>query len=279
MKCSLCTNSVFNLPHFSSTSHRDASGAASGAKRAREAMSTYFYIDPQGREQGPFSYEHVAKWFKAGYLKPNLGCRRNDETTYARTVTQALLEDGVMNGVPAHMLGEIVKPTTSPTTTSSAGGGGSPRRVSVPPPPAGAVPQRSVDEIAQCMDRLFEVLDHILPIVLEGGLREEFGPVWEDMLHTPPPWTLETTLKELRANWSALFSNQPRRMKEIEILLDAAIRQRKNQPLAPDGMAKEISTAAVALLSACPKTFPPAVIEHLRVSWEECEKIRAYVHM
>lgn len=242
-------------------------------------MSAYFYIDPQGREQGPFSYEHVAKWFKAGYLKPNLGCRRNDETTYARTVTQALLEDGVMNGVPAHMLGEIVKPTTSPTTTSSAGGGGSPRRVSVPPPPAGAVPQRSADEIAQCMDRLFEVLDHILPIVLEGGLREEFGPVWEDMLHTPPPWTLETTLKELRANWSALFSNQPRRMKEIEILLDAAIRQRKNQPLAPDGMAKEISTAAVALLSACPKTFPPAVIEHLRVSWEECEKIRAYVHM
>lgn len=281
VKCCFARKLVYNLPHSSPTSR--ARAFSTGTRPARrlethEVMSSYFYIDPQGREQGPFSYEHVAKWFKAGYLKPNLGCRRNDETTYGRTVTQALLEDGVMNGVPSHMLGEIVKPTTSPTA-SSAGGGGSPRHVSVPPPPAGAVPQRSADEIAQCMDRLFEVLDHILPIVLEGGLREEFGPVWEDMLHTPPPWTLETTLKELRANWSALFSNQPRRMKEIEILLDAAIRQRKNQPLAPDGMAKEISTAAVALLSACPKTFPPAVIEHLRVSWEECEKIRAYVHM
>ena len=54
----------------------------------------YHYVDPQGREQGPFAYAHLAKWFKAGYLRPNLGCRRQDETTYARTVTQALLEDG-----------------------------------------------------------------------------------------------------------------------------------------------------------------------------------------
>ena len=81
---------------------------------------TYYYIDPQGREQGPFAYEHVAKWFKAGYLKPNLGCRRQDETTYARTVTQALLEDGAMHGVPEHMLGEVVRPTTAART----GGGG-----------------------------------------------------------------------------------------------------------------------------------------------------------
>ena len=43
----------------------------------------YHYVDPQGREQGPFAYAHLAKWFKAGYLRPNLGCRRQDETTYA----------------------------------------------------------------------------------------------------------------------------------------------------------------------------------------------------
>ena len=73
----------------------------------------YHYVDPQGREQGPFAYAHLAKWFKAGYLRPNLGCRRQDETTYARTVTQALLEDGAMHGVPEHMLGEVVRPTTA----------------------------------------------------------------------------------------------------------------------------------------------------------------------
>ena len=91
---------------------------------------TYYYIDPQGREQGPFAYEHVAKWFKAGYLKPNLGCRRSDETTYARTVTAALLEDGPMHGVPAHMLGELVKPTVA-----TAGRGERASTVDVPPPP------------------------------------------------------------------------------------------------------------------------------------------------
>ena len=99
-----------------------------------------------------------------------------------------------------------------------------------------------------------------------------------DMLHTPPPWKLETTLRELKANWGSLFSTQPRRMREIEVLLDAAIRQRKNQPIAPGGLARDVSSAAVALLNACPKTFPPEVIEHLRVAWEECEKIRAYLH-
>ena len=215
----------------------------------------YHYVDPQGREQGPFAYAHLAKWFKAGYLRPNLGCRRQDETTYARTVTQALLEDGAMHGVPEHMLGEVVRPTTA---TTSVG--------------------RSEEDVAECMERLMMVLDHVLAIVLEGGLRAEFGEVWMDMLHTPPPWTLETTLRELKANWGSLFSTQPRRMREIEVLLDAAIRQRKNQPIAAGGLARDVSSAAVALLNACPKTFPPEVIEHLRVAWEECEKIRAHLH-
>jgi hypothetical protein len=241
----------------------------------------YYYIDPQGCERGPFPYADVAKWYKAGYLAPSLGCRKEGEQTYARTVTQALLEDGEANGVPRNMLVELVR-------TKSGGASGRPSGlVEVPAPPPAPSPRfgggngsvrRSSEEIDECMDRLFQVLDHILPIVLEGGLREEFGVVWEEMLHTPPPWTLETTLKELKANWGALFSNQPRRIKEVECLLEATIRQRKNQPLAPSGMEKEISTAAVALLSACPKTFPPAVIEHLRVSWEECEKIRAFLH-
>lgn len=250
-----------------------------GRARATREMDapTYYYIDPQGREQGPFAYEHVAKWFKAGYLKPNLGCRRSDETTYARTVTAALLEDGPMHGVPAHMLGELVKPTVA-----TAGRGERASTVDVPPPPPTAPAthstSRSDDDIAQCMERLMEVLDHILPIVLEGGLREEFGEVWVDMLHTPPPWTLETTLRELKANWGSLFSSQPRRIKEIEMLLDAAIRQRKNLPVAAGGLSKDVSSAAVTLLNACPKTFPPAVIEHLRIAWEECERIRAHLH-
>jgi len=236
----------------------------------------YHYVDPQGREQGPFAYAHLAKWFKAGYLRPNLGCRRQDETTYARTVTQALLEDGAMHGVPEHMLGEVVRPTTAART-----GGGGATTVNVPPPPATTATTsvgRSEEDVAECMERLMMVLDHVLAIVLEGGLRAEFGEVWMDMLHTPPPWTLETTLRELKANWGSLFSTQPRRMREIEVLLDAAIRQRKNQPIAAGGLARDVSSAAVALLNACPKTFPPEVIEHLRVAWEECEKIRAHLH-
>ena len=84
----------------------------------------YHYVDPQGREQGPFAYAHLAKWFKAGYLRPNLGCRRQDETTYARTVTQALLEDGAMHGVPEHMLGEVVRPTTAARTGGEGGDDG-----------------------------------------------------------------------------------------------------------------------------------------------------------
>ena len=122
-----------------------------------------------------------------------------------------------------------------------------------------------------------EVLDHILPIVLEGGLREEFGEVWVDMLHCAPrPWALETALRELKANWGSLFSSQPRRIKEIEMLLDAAIRQRKNLPVAAGGLSKDVSSGGVA--HSVPKTFPPAVIEHLRIAWEECERIRAHLH-
>jgi hypothetical protein len=174
------------------------------------------------------------------------------------------------------MLGEVVRPTTAART-----GGGGATTVNVPPPPATPATTsvgRSEEDVAECMERLMMVLDHVLAIVLEGGLRAEFGEVWMDMLHTPPPWTLETTLRELKANWGSLFSTQPRRMREIEVLLDAAIRQRKNQPIAAGGLARDVSSAAVALLNACPKTFPPEVIEHLRVAWEECEKIRAHLH-
>ena len=236
----------------------------------------YFYVDPNGIERGPFEYARVLAWFRAGYLAPNLGCRRSDEQSYARTVTEALLADGVGRGVSVEALARGVAPSGRGGVRPGGGGwatsGGT---TSVPPPPP--PPSRSEEEIAQCMERLMEVLDHVLPIVLEGGLREEFGEVWADMLHTPPPWTLETTLRELKANWGSLFSSQPRRTKEIETLLDAAVRQRKNLAIAPGSQSREVSAAAVSLISACPKTFPPAVIEHLRVAWEECERIRAYL--
>ena len=71
-----------------------------------------------------------------------------------------------MHGVPAHMLGELVKPTVA-----TAGRGERASTVDVPPPPPTAPAthstSRSDDDIAQCMERLMEVLDHILPIVLD----------------------------------------------------------------------------------------------------------------
>jgi len=236
---------------------------------------TYFYVDPNGIERGPFEYGRVLAWFRAGYLAPNLGCRRSDEQSYARTVTEALIADGSDRGVSMESLARVVATSGSGQARQGVGSGTpAGATVRVPPPP----PSRSEEEITQCVERLMEVLDHVLPIVLEGGLREEFGEVWADMLHTPPPWTLETTLRELKANWGSLFSSQPRRTKEIETLLDAAVRQRKNLAIAPGSQSREVSAAAVSLISACPKTFPPAVIEHLRVAWEECERIRAYLH-
>jgi len=244
-------------------------------------MSQYFYIDPQGREQGPFAFAHVAKWYKHGYLAPNLGCRRADEGTYRRTVTQALVEDAAANGVPAHAVSELVRPTSSARGGAVSGSSGL-REVPPPPPVASSHPAggRAMTDVNACMEKLLELLDRVLPIVLEGGLREEFGEVWSEMLHTPPPWTLETTLRELKANWGSLFATQPRRINEIECLLDMAIRQRKEARLAEnEAQGKEASAAAVALLSACPKTFPPAVIERLRVAWEEAEQIRAFLHV
>ena len=245
-------------------------------------MSQYFYIDPQGREQGPFAFAHVAKWYKHGYLAPNLGCRRADEGTYRRTVTQALVEDATANGVPAHAVAELVRPMARGGAASGSSANG--LREVPPPPPATSSPVpvgagRAMTDLNACMEKLLELLDRVLPIVLEGGLREEFGEVWSEMLHTPPPWTLETTLRELKANWGSLFTSQPRRINEIECLLDLAIRQRKDFRLADnEAQGREASAAAVALLSACPKTFPPAVIECLRVAWEEAEQIRAYLH-
>jgi len=228
-------------------------------------MASYFYIDPQGCERGPFAYDAMKAWYDAGYLAPTLGCRRNDERAYVRTISRVVVEDGI----------------------GGRGGqvGGRERALAeVPPPPPARESARfgvgrSASEIAQCVDRVMDVLDQVLPIVLEGALREEFGEVWSDMLRQPPPWTLETTLRELKANWGSLFSSQPRRVNEIECLLDCAIRMRKGGAGASgEGQAREISAAAVALLSACPTTYPPAVIERLRVAWEEVERIRAFLH-
>ena len=69
-----------------------------------------------------------------------------------------------MHGVPAHMLGELVKPTVA-----TAGRG---ERASTADSRFSAAEQgraqtiaspRSDDDIAQCMERLMEVLDHICP--------------------------------------------------------------------------------------------------------------------
>lgn len=45
------------------------------------------------------------------------------------------------------------------------------------------------------------------------------------------------------------------------------------------GLVRDVSSAAVALLNACLKTFSSEVIEYFRVVWEECEKICVYFYV
>ena len=48
----------------------------------REVETKWFYRDPQGQEQGPFSNEEMVEWFHHGYFTMQLSVRRQCDGVY-----------------------------------------------------------------------------------------------------------------------------------------------------------------------------------------------------
>jgi hypothetical protein len=51
-----------------------------GAQRIMETK--WFYRDPQGQEQGPFSNDEMVEWFHHGYFTMQLSVRRQCDAAY-----------------------------------------------------------------------------------------------------------------------------------------------------------------------------------------------------
>ena len=51
-----------------------------GVQRSMETK--WFYRDPQGQEQGPFSNEEMVEWFHHGYFTMQLSVRRHCDAVY-----------------------------------------------------------------------------------------------------------------------------------------------------------------------------------------------------
>lgn len=50
--------------------------------QALEAADEWFYLDPQGQQQGPFKTSEMREWFDAGYFKPHLPIRSSQESRF-----------------------------------------------------------------------------------------------------------------------------------------------------------------------------------------------------
>ena len=48
----------------------------------RSIETKWFYRDPQGQEQGPFSNEEMFEWFNHGYFTMQLSVRRHCDAVY-----------------------------------------------------------------------------------------------------------------------------------------------------------------------------------------------------
>jgi hypothetical protein len=134
----------------------------------------------------------------------------------------------------------------------------------------------SVENVTECVTRVIETLTEILPLVLEGGLRAEFGDeMWADMTSTPPPWSFEQSARELKSHWNSIFSSMPRRNKEFEVLMDCLYRKRKEGMYCLQvGEARALAEAAMQIIEGCPKDFPEAVNAKLARGWAAVEEVR-----
>ena len=53
-----------------------------GVQRSNCVETKWFYRDPQGQEQGPFSNEEMVEWFHHGYFTMQLSIRRQCDAVY-----------------------------------------------------------------------------------------------------------------------------------------------------------------------------------------------------
>lgn len=54
-------------------------------------LDSWFYKDPQGTLQGPFSSQEMAEWFGAGYFTMNLLVRRGRSAAFQVIISPVLL--------------------------------------------------------------------------------------------------------------------------------------------------------------------------------------------
>ena len=134
----------------------------------------------------------------------------------------------------------------------------------------------SVENMTECVTRVIETLTVILPLVLEGGLRAEFGDeMWADMTSMPPPWNFEQSVRELKSHWNSIFSSTRSLKKEFEVLMDCLYRKRKEGMYCLHvGEARTLTEAAMRIVEGCPKDFPDAVNTKLAHAWQAVEEVR-----
>lgn len=60
----------------------DDAGSATNSKAPVAPLIEWFYRDPQGDTQGPFSSNDMSEWYKAGYFQENLMVRRSIDNTF-----------------------------------------------------------------------------------------------------------------------------------------------------------------------------------------------------
>ena len=244
----------------------------------------YYYRTESGQEKGPFDYASMQSWFSAGYFKSDLKvCKGRGGKV--RNIGQMLVQDAHLYGVPSHMVQNVIAPkyglAENPSTIGNDFVSGSGMRE------GSAKEQRyasyanqptslSVENVTECVTRVIETLTEILPLVLEGGLRAEFGDeMWADMTSTPPPWSFEQSARELKSHWNSIFSSMPRRNKEFEVLMDCLYRKRKEGMYCLQvGEARALAEAAMQIIEGCPKDFPEAVNAKLARGWAAVEEVR-----
>ncbi|KAF1807201.1 hypothetical protein FB192DRAFT_1018652 [Mucor lusitanicus] len=60
----------------------DLSGLSSSPSARKPEDIKWFYRDPSGQVQGPFTAQEMQDWYKAGFFVPTLMLRRDDETVF-----------------------------------------------------------------------------------------------------------------------------------------------------------------------------------------------------
>ena len=259
--------------------HHLQGGGGGGGGGGEQKNEGYYYRDQSGQEKGPFDYASMQSWFSAGYFKSDLKvCKGRGGKV--RNIGQMLVQDASLHGVPSHMVQNVIAPKFGLAENPSTKYGNDAREGKKEEKYAAANANQptslSVENVTECVTRVIETLTVILPLVLEGGLRAEFGDeMWADMTSTPPPWNFEQSVRELKSHWNSIFSSTRSLKKEFEVLMDCLYRKRKEGMYCLHvGEARTLTEAAMRIIEGCPKDFPDAVNTKLAHAWQAVEEVR-----